>query len=77
MSGSANPDRFRTVQQTCERFAMGKSTFYRMLADPDSGLADVVVRVPPVTGRLRVPERAFEAWLTRRNGHDDKGRAAS
>lgn len=65
---TTEPDRFRTVQDTCARFSIGKSTFYRMLADPASGLGDVVVRVPPVTGRLRVPERAFEEWLARRNG---------
>lgn len=74
---STSPDCFRTIRDTCARFDIGKSTFYRMLADPDSGLAEVVRRVPPVTGRIRVPERAFEEWLTRRNGLGGKGRQAS
>lgn len=64
----ASPDCYRTIAETCARFSIGRSTFYRMLADPASGLSDVVVRVPPVTGRLRVPERAFEEWLRKRNG---------
>jgi hypothetical protein len=62
------PDHYATIQKTCERYSIGRSTFYRMLSDPLSGLAEVVVRIPPMTGRLRVPERAFEAWLSKRNG---------
>jgi len=37
-----------------------------MLDDPDSGLSEIVVRIPPETGRIRVPQAAFEAWLSER-----------
>jgi hypothetical protein len=50
----------------CARYAISRATFYRMLADPNSGLRAVVVRIPPPTGRIRVPVVAFEAWLRRR-----------
>ncbi len=57
------PDHYVTVNQACARFSMSRSSIYRMLADPDSGLSAILVRIPPGTGRLRVPLRAFEAWL--------------
>ena len=52
-----------TVQQTCDRYQIGRSTFYRYLGDPESGLEGVVLRVGP-RGRIRVPVEAFEAWLS-------------
>jgi hypothetical protein len=57
---------FLTVVETCQRYGVSRATFDRMLRDPQSGLAEVVVRVPPVTGRVRVPVRAFEDWLRAR-----------
>tara|TARA_B100000965_G_C19361680_1_gene656279 strand:- start:253 stop:450 length:198 start_codon:yes stop_codon:yes gene_type:complete len=62
MSGA----QFLTINQVCKRYGISRSTFYRMLADPQSGLRGVVVRIPPPTGRVRVPVAAFEAWLKRR-----------
>lgn len=59
------PDRFLPVKAVLEKLAIGKSTFYRML--PDLEDAGVAVRVPPVTGHLRVKERAMEEWLTKAN----------
>lgn len=66
------PDLYLTVKETCRRFAFSRSTFYRMLADPSSGLAAVIVRIPPESGRIRVPSRAFEGWLRRRRGRGDQ-----
>jgi len=57
---------YLTINQVCERYGISRSTFYRMLADPRSGLRGVVVRIPPPLGRIRVPVKAFEAWLKRR-----------
>ena len=62
----ASQEEYGTVQETCDRFKIGRSTFYRMLADTKSGLAGLVVRIPPLTGRVRVPLRAFESWLRKR-----------
>lgn len=63
-SGDPEPEEtFLTIDEACRRFGLGRRTFYRMLADPGGGLAQVVVRVPPGTGHIRVPVRRFEAWL--------------
>lgn len=57
---------FLSIDEVCRRYAFSRSTFYRMLGDPKSGLRAVVVRIPPPRGRVRVPVEAFEAWLRRR-----------
>jgi predicted DNA-binding transcriptional regulator AlpA len=64
----SDPDQYAPIKKTCERFGFSRATFYRMLADEKSGLEEVIRRVPPLTGRIRVPQRAFENWLSRRNG---------
>jgi predicted DNA-binding transcriptional regulator AlpA len=56
---------FLSVNETCTRYNFARSTFYRMLADPHSGLDELVVRIPPGSGRIKVPTRAFEEWLAR------------
>ena len=56
-------DRYLSINDACEAFSFSRSTFYRMLDDRDSGLREIVVRIPPKTGRIRVPQAAFEAWL--------------
>tara|TARA_R110002072_G_scaffold254391_1_gene413259 strand:- start:2191 stop:2412 length:222 start_codon:yes stop_codon:yes gene_type:complete len=61
------PCRYATINETCDLFGFSRSTFYRMLEDPDLGLKQVVVRIPPVTGRIRVPVDAFEALLRRKS----------
>lgn len=59
-------EQYLSVQETCERFQISRATFDRTLRDPSSGLAEVIVRFPPATGRAKVPLRAFEAWLRER-----------
>jgi hypothetical protein len=59
-------DVYLSVRETCERFQISRATFDRMLSDSSSGLAEVIIRLPPVTGRVKVPLRAFEAWLRER-----------
>ena len=59
-----SPDTYLSINQTCERFGISRRTFYRMLEDPS--LADLVVRIPPGTGRIRVPLKRFERWLLER-----------
>jgi hypothetical protein len=56
-------DVFLSINQACEAFSFSRSTFYRMLDDPSSGLKEIVVRIPPVRGRIKVPRAAFESWL--------------
>ena len=60
---SFDPDTYVSVDETCERFGFSRRSFYRWLALPETGLAEVVVRVPPPHGRIRVPVRRFEEWL--------------
>jgi hypothetical protein len=59
------PDSYLTINEACELFALSRSTFYRMLRDVELGLGEIVVRVPPNTGRIRVPAKGFEDWLRR------------
>jgi predicted DNA-binding transcriptional regulator AlpA len=61
-----SPDLYLSINQACQAFSFSRSTFYRMLDDPRSGLREIVVRIPPETGRIRVPQAAFEAWLHQR-----------
>ena len=56
------------LNTACRRFGMSRSTFYRMLDDPQCGLAEIVVRIPPGTGRIKIPVEAFEKFLTTRRG---------
>ncbi len=60
---NGQPDQYLSVDQTCSQFTLSRSTFYRLLRDAGSGLNELIVRVPPRTGRIRVPARGFEEWL--------------
>lgn len=60
------PDTFVSVNEACRLFGVSRRTFYRMLADPEGGLDELVLRIPPKTGRYRVPVRRFEQWLRER-----------
>ncbi len=58
-----DPDTYVAVNEVCQRFGISRRSFYRWLADPNTGLIDVVVRIPPGTGRIRVPLKRFEQWI--------------
>ena len=58
-----HPDTYLTVNEACARFGFSRRSFYRWLADPETGLCEVVVRIPPRTGRIRVPLLALERWF--------------
>ncbi len=73
MSGAEGPDTFVSIGELCRRFGFSRQTFYRMLNDPDGGLDEVAVRVPPPKGRLRIPVRRFEAWLRARQAGRTRG----
>jgi len=53
---------YLTVMQACGIAGISRSTFYKLLADPDSRLGEVAIRIPGLA-RVRVPERAFREWL--------------
>ena len=55
-------DGYLTVQQACELAAISRSTFYRLLSEPKSGLPQIVVRIP-IVNRIRVPRQRFCEWL--------------
>ena len=55
-------DGYLTVNQACELACISRSTFYRLLDDPDSGLAEVALRIPGLS-RIRVPRQRFREWL--------------
>jgi predicted DNA-binding transcriptional regulator AlpA len=54
-----------TVSRACEIAAISRSSFYRLLNDPDAGLADIAVRIPGMCC-IRVPRQAFLHWLQSR-----------
>ena len=58
----AEPDTYASINEACRRFGISRRTFYRMLAEEPT-LARLVVRIPPGTGRIRVPLKRFEQWL--------------
>lgn len=70
-------DVYLSVRETCERFQISRATFDRMLSDSSSGLGEVIIRLPPVTGRVKVPLRAFEAWLRERRQRKQRRRGES
>ena len=51
---------YLNVDQACRLLQIGKSTFYRLLANPDSRLCDVAVRIR-VEGGVREAARAVAA----------------
>lgn len=67
------PDTFVSIDELCRRFGFSRQTFYRMLGDPEGGLDEVAVRVPPPHGRIRVPVRRFEVWLRARQAGRSRG----
>ena len=54
-----------TVSQACEIAAISRSSFYRLLDDPDAGLAEIALRIPGMRC-IRVPRQAFLQWLQSR-----------
>ena len=74
------PDMYLTVTQACALAAIGRTTFYKLLDDPGSGLADIVTRIPGL-GHIRISRWKFRKWLEggivgrrRRNSRGDAGR---
>lgn len=65
---------YLTVGETCKRFEISRATFDRMMRDERCTLRDVVIRVPPLTGRVKVPLREFEAWLREYQQRKRRGR---
>jgi excisionase family DNA binding protein len=63
------------VKQACKVAGIGRTTFYKLLDDARSGLAELVLRVPGL-GHIRIPEREFRRWLessgTKRAGRKTK-----
>jgi predicted DNA-binding transcriptional regulator YafY len=62
---SCDRQRLLTIAQTCKDFGFSRSSFYRMAEQLERD--GVVVRVPPVTGDLRVIRDALIPWLVRKN----------
>jgi predicted DNA-binding transcriptional regulator AlpA len=54
-----------TISQACELAAISRSSFYRLLDDPDAGLADIAVRVPGMRC-IRILRHEFIQWLQSR-----------
>ncbi len=61
MTTNTDTHEYLTVAEACEVAVISRSTFYTLL-DPDSGLAQIVIRIPGLRS-MRVPERRFRAWL--------------
>ncbi len=56
---------YLTVEQACELAGICKASFYNLLDNPKSGLADVAVRIPGMH-RIRLPLGRFRSWLESR-----------
>jgi hypothetical protein len=57
--GPQEPEAYVGVKEACRVFEISRRTFDRLLGDLDSGLSDIIVRIPPRTGRIKVPLRGF------------------
>jgi hypothetical protein len=55
-------DSYLTIDQACALAAISRTSFYKLLDDPGSGLAEVAVRIPGLH-RIRVLRRKFCQWL--------------
>jgi excisionase family DNA binding protein len=53
---------YLTVNQACELAGISRATFYKLLDDPRSGLADIAYRIPGL-GRIRLRRRELCEWL--------------
>jgi excisionase family DNA binding protein len=53
---------YLTVREACAIARISRTTFYKLLDDPRSGLAETVIRIPGFA-RLRIPESSFRSWL--------------
>jgi hypothetical protein len=58
--GEEAGDGYLTIDQVCVKYATSRSTVYRMIDDPDLGLEELIIRVPPRTGPRRLPVAALE-----------------
>ena len=63
--------RYLTVAQACALAAISRSTFYRLLEDSQSGLAEVAIRIPGIR-RIRIPSDRFVQWLESAPGEAPK-----
>jgi hypothetical protein len=59
------PDTWVPVNEACARLSVSRSTFYELLRNELTGLGAIVRRIPPGTGRLRVPLRQLEQLVAR------------
>jgi excisionase family DNA binding protein len=53
---------YLTVSEACDLARISRTTFYKLLANADSGLAAITIRIPGLA-RLRIPEQALREWL--------------
>jgi hypothetical protein len=60
--GRNDEDAYLTVSQACEIAGIGRTSFYKLLGDPRSGLAEIVNRIPGL-GYIRISRRRFRKWL--------------
>jgi excisionase family DNA binding protein len=59
------------VDEACRLAGISRSTFYRLLEDPESGLAEVAIRIPGIR-RIRIPSDRFVQWLEGGQSKDSK-----
>jgi excisionase family DNA binding protein len=72
-----NENGYLTVGAACELAAISRSTFYRLLDNPETGLGEVAIRIPGLN-RIRLPRSRFCEWLeSGRVGSGQAGQLAS
>lgn len=72
---ASDGDRLLTISECCTACGISRQTFYNWLNDPSLGFAELVVRVPPPNGRLRIRESRLREWLD--SGRTKRGRSSS
>jgi hypothetical protein len=67
-------DAYLTVKRACEIAGIGRTTFYKLLDDPRSGLASLTFRIPGL-GHIRILECDFCRWLESSGARRPYGKA--
>lgn len=59
---SAVASEYLTITKACALAGISKSTFYRLMADQDTGLGRIMIRIPGMQS-TRIPRARFLSWM--------------
>ncbi len=58
--------KYLTRKQAAERVGISSRTFDRLLADENTGLCDLVIRIPPTYTHIRIVAEEWDGWWAKR-----------